>query len=257
MQHKPYQAPLYSFFSPGIYRSAAREWGGLGYGYLFLLILSAGAVLSIPLHLSVSKFFNQEYPALVNQLPDFSIDQGEFHCDAEMPYEIKDPKTGEVVAVIDTREEAKFPEGAKIKIGKDKLVARRSAFESRTFEFAPIDNFDKSILNSWVNTIANVIVPAFFLGFVLFGFVFAAFQALFYGLIGMLFAKILKIEVPYLALVRVAVVAITPVIVIDLALKAASINIPAWFLIAGGLELVALFLGVRSLRQSNTAEPSS
>lgn len=254
MKYKPYQTPLLSFFSPGIYKSAAREWSGLAFGYLFLLVLAVGAVLSISMHLSVSKFFSQDFPTVMKQVPDFSIQQGELHCDVDMPYEIKDPKTGEVVAVIDTRDDATFPEGTKLKIGKDKLVAKRNAFETRTFEFAPIDNFDKKTLSSWISTIAAVIVPAFFVGFVLFGFIYAAIQVLIYGLVAMLFAKILKVEAPYLALVRIAVVAVTPVIVLDLCLKIASFNLPFWFLIAGILELAALFFGVFSLKKEDIAQ---
>ena len=252
VQIKPIKAPLFSFFSADLYRSAARDWGGIAFGYLFLLVLAISIIYSIKLQFGLSDFVSSDFSEAFKKMPEFKVENGEFKCSESMPYLIKEPKTQEVIGVIDTRDNAEFPQDVKMKISKSEVSVKKSAFETRTFEFAKFPDFDKEAVKGFVETMALFLIPMFFVVWLFGSFVFACVQVLIYALIGMLFAKILKVELDYPALVRLAVVAVTPVLIIDSVMKLLAVEFPygmgiiVWPLLTAAIALGYLFFGVKS-----------
>jgi hypothetical protein len=94
---------------------------------------------------------------------------------------------------------------------------------------------------------AVVIFPFALLG----SYVFRIAQALIYGAIGMLFALMHKSKMPYITVIRIAVVAVTPPIILRTLQNVFGVAIPLaglwYFLIAMGY----LFFGVRAASRGN------
>lgn len=246
MQNKPYLAPFLSFFSASLYRSVGREWGGLAFGYLAVVIVFITSVFGLYIQMGANNVFGKEIPRIMNQVPDFKIEEGILEAKVEMPYEIKDPKTGDLIGVMDTREGAEIPETVPLRITRSELTVERNQIETRTIKFEQLPTFDKKMLLEWISTISGLFVPGFVIAFLICAIIFAYIQVLIYALFGMLFSKLLKVDLGYPALVRLSAVSITPVILIDLILKLTSTNFVVWPILAMTISLVYLFFGVRA-----------
>ena len=96
------QAPGLAFFSKDLYRDVAKNWTGLGFGYL-LMVLSVSWLFSMgPISSELGGFFNKEAPELIAQVPELVIKGGELSINEPQPYYIVDPASGENAAIIDT-----------------------------------------------------------------------------------------------------------------------------------------------------------
>ena len=83
--------------------------------------------------------------------------------------------------------------------------------------------------------------------------VFRILQSLLYGAIGLLFASMLKTELGYPAAVRLAVIAVTPVVLLDTVFGLAGVTVPYGWLLGIGIALGYLFFGVRAAAEPETA----
>jgi len=113
-------------------------------------------------------------------------------------------------------------------VTKTEATVKKSEFETRTFSFAKVEEFtlDQEKITGWLTVARKVAVPVLYPLAVLGSFVFRIIQVLVYAAIGMLFASWFKSRRPYISLIRLSVVAVTPCIIIKTVLGALQINIP-------------------------------
>lgn len=241
--------PILSFFSGELYRDVGLNWRGICFGYLFLLV----AVCTIPrvfmLQERISLFIDEQAPPLIEQVPKITITNGQVHVDELQPYYIKAPDGNEVLAIIDTTGEIQSLDStdAFALLTKTKLIHRQSNVEYRTYDLSEVQKFvlDKSRIRGWLNIVKKLIVPVL-LPFILLGsYIFRIIQALIYAAIGLIFAAFCRIKLSYDALVRLAVVALTPCIIVRTIFEMVSVHLPIaglWFFL---LAMGYLFFGVR------------
>ena len=250
--------PLLSFFSRELYRDVALNWKGVGFAYLLLLLAVCSVPRIIMIQKGLSHFIDKEAPPFVEQVPRITITNGEASIDQPQPYYIKDPDSNDVLAIIDTTGEIQSLEGteAVVLLTKTKLIHRQSEMEYRTYDLSKVQEFalDKERIMGWLNTAKKFLVLALY-PFVLLGaFIFRIIQALIYGAIGLLFASWCKVELSYAALLRLAVVAVTPCIIVRTVFELAAVHLPwagLWFFL---LAMGYLFFGVKA--NSQPEEPS-
>ncbi|MFO7871403.1 MAG: DUF1189 domain-containing protein [Kiritimatiellia bacterium] len=245
-----YQVPLLSFFSKEVYRDAALRWKGTGLLYLLLLLAVCWFPAFLRLKSDFSNLVREEAPAIISQIPEFRIQDGKASIDEPQPYYITNPETGEAIAVIDTTgtitsfEEA----GAMCLITEDRLTYRQDKSRRETFEFKDIKEWtvDGEKAAVWLKRINGLMLPVIFPAVVLFSYPFRIIQALIYALIGILFARWCNSERSYVSLLRLAVVALTPALVVHTVLTAAEITLPLgglWYFLA---SMGYLYFGVRA-----------
>ncbi len=249
--------PLLSFFSKELYRDVGLNWKGVGFGYLFLLL----AICTIPgmfkFQKGLSKFIDEQLPQFVNQVPKITIEKGEVHIDEPQPYYITVPDSNKIVAIIDTTAQIQSLDNtdAFVLLTKTKLLSRQSKSEVRTYDLANLQHFvlEQSTVMKWLDIGKRVLVPMFY-PFVLLGsFIFRIIQSLIYAAIGLVFAGWCKTKLSYPSLIRLAVTAVTPCIIVRTVLESASIKIPLpglWFFLAA---MGFLFYGVRACSQTTGA----
>jgi hypothetical protein len=242
--------PILSFFSGELYRDVGLNWRGICFGYLFLLV----AVCTIPrmflLQKSISLFIDEEAPPLIEQVPKIMITNGQVHVDELQPYYIKATDSNDVLVIIDTTGEIQSLDDtdAFILLTKTKLIYCQSDVEYRTYDLSGVKEFvlDKVRLMGWLNIVKKLIVPVL-LPFILLGsYIFRMIQALIYAVIGLIFAAFCRVKLSYDTLVRLAVVAITPCIIVRTIFEIASVHLPMaglWFFL---LAMGYLFVGVRA-----------
>ena len=249
-----FHLPILSFFSGELYRDVALNWRGVCFGYLFLLILICTIPRMFHIKNRISLFIDEEAPSLLENVPKISITDGQVQIDEPQPYYIMAPDSNEVIAIIDTTGEIQSLDDtdAFILLTKTKLIHRQSDVEYRTYDLSDVKEFelDENRIMGWLNTFKKLVLPLFFPFILLGSFVFRIIQALIYAAIGLVFASIYNLKLSYNSLLRMAVVAITPCIIVRTVFKIASVQIPMsglWFFL---LAMGYLFFGVWSISQA-------
>ncbi|HAS54427.1 MAG: hypothetical protein A2X56_06385 [Nitrospirae bacterium GWC2_57_13] len=246
-----FQAPYLSFFSRAFYHDVGKNWKGVAFGYLLLLLAVLWIPVMITAHMKLSDFITREAPKIVNQIPKITITNGEVSIDKPVPYSIIDPESGTEILLIDTSGQTTSVDQteALALLTKDKLMIRQQhRSEIRVYDLSSVDAVTID------SDMARTIVESFRRWFAVFAYPFAlagsyAFrivQALIYGLFGMLFATILKVTLDYPALLRLSVMAVTPVLIITTIATVFSLSLPMPWLLGFGIAMAYLFFGVRA-----------
>jgi hypothetical protein len=245
-----FHVPVLAFFSKKLYRDVALRWKGTAFGYLLLLLAVCWVPGMINIHAGVAEFVANEAPKLVSQIPVVTIVDGQASIDEPQPYYILDPDSGEALIVIDTTGDITSLEEteAQALITRTGAIYRKSAIETRTFNFSEIDRFvlTQNRIYGWLDAGKRYAAPVLYPFCVLGSFIFRILQALLYAAIGLLIARLLKTERSYDDLLRLSVVAVTPAIIAVTLLDLAGIVLPfagLWFfLVAMGY----LTFGIRA-----------
>jgi hypothetical protein len=211
------------------------------------------ALLWIPVtiksHRDFGRFVNNDAKQLTEQIPAVTIKNGQASTDAPMPHSIKDPKTGATLAIIDTVDtsvEANNPSVPLI-LTKTKVILRKNPTETQIVDLAGVQSFylDRARVEGWLATARTWFFPAFYGLAVLFSFIFRGIQILIYALIGLGFAAMLNAKLNYLTLMRLAAIAITPVMILNLLFELVRFHPPGWMLLGIIIGLGYLFFAVK------------
>jgi len=244
-----FHVPALSFFSKKLYIDVGLNWKGVNFLYLLLLLAVCWIPTVINLHRGISNFVNNEAPAIVNQVPEITITDGQVSVKETQPYYIKDPDSNEPLAIIDTTGQIKSLEDtdAFCLLTGNKLITKKSEFENTTYDLSNVKAFavDSERITGWLQIgrkfLAVVIYPFALSG----SYVYRIIQALIYAAIGLLFASFCKTTLSYAALIRLAVVAVTPCIIVSTILGLTGTSVPPYLYLV--LALAYLFFAVKSI----------
>ncbi len=244
-----FHVPALSFFSKELYIDVGQNWKGVNFLYLLLLLAVCLIPRTINLHRGISNFVNNEAPAIVNQVPEITITDGQVSINETQPYYIKDPDSDELLAIIDTTGQIESIEetDAFCLLTGNKVIIKKSKFENRTYDLSNVKAFalDSEQITGWLHIgrkfLAVVIYPFALLG----SYVYRIVQVLIYAAIGLLFASFCKTTLSYAALTRLAVVAVSPCIIVGTILGLADTSIPYFLYLVAAL--VYLFFAVKSI----------
>jgi hypothetical protein len=257
-RYRIFQAPVMSFFSPSFYRDVDQHWKGTGFAYLLLLLAICWVPTFIQFHLSIADYVEHRAPAITAQVPLIRIVKGEASVDVAQPYKIVDPDSGTVLALIDTTGKTASLEGSEALalLTKTEVIVKKNDVETRSFNFKNVKNFtvDQQRISGWLKVFRRYVAVVFYPFAVMGSFVFRIVQALIYAAIGLLFAKWLKTNRPYLTLVRLSVMAVTPVIIVSTVVDAAGLKIPWPGLLYFMAAMVYLFLAIKTVSHQESGE---
>lgn len=249
-QYRLFQAPIMTFFSPRFYRDVALHWKGTGFAYLFLLLTISVIPNVVRVHNLIGDYIIDKTPAIISQVPHINIINGELSADVEQPYTIKDPDSGEVLVLIDTTGDIVSYEmvGAHSVLKKNELIFKKSEVETRIISLKKIEYFtiDQQKVSGWLDLLRKFFALFLFPFSVVGVFVYRIIQMLVYAAIGLLFVKCCKSNISYQALIRLSVMAVSPIIVFSTVMGIINVNIPfqgiIYFIVAMGY----LFMGVKA-----------
>ncbi len=245
--------PLLSFFSKELYRDVGLNWKGVGFVYLFLLLAICSVPRMFKIQAFLSRFIDKEVPPLIEQVPRITITDGQVNADVPQPYYVRDPDSNDILAIIDTTGETEslVDTNAYALLTKTELIYRKSDVEYRIHDLSDVKEFvlDEGRIRGWLNFAKKTLVPVLYPFVVLGMFLFRIIQALIYGVIGLLFASWCRVKLSYDSLLRLAVVAITPCIIVKMIFEMTSIHLQMsglWFFL---MAMVYLFFGVKACSQ--------
>jgi len=237
-----------SFFSKSLYRDVAKNWRGTGLLYLLLILALLWIPTIIKGHLGFARFADNDAKAITQQIPAITITNGHASTNVPQPYFIKDPKSGETLALIDTRDNSEAGNtSVPLVLTETKFVTNKSASETRIYDLSSVGNFsvDQTRVEGWLGIARQWFFPEFYPLAILFSFIFREIQLLIYALIGLLFARMLNANLDYQTLMRLAAISITPVLVLNLLFEFLPVRIPGWLLLGIVIELGYLFFAVK------------
>src|SRR5258705_3112365 len=239
---------ILSFFSKSLYRDVAKNWRGTGLLYLLLILALLWIPTIIKGHLGFTRWVDQDAKGITQQIPPITITNGHASTNVPLPYFIKEPKTGETLALIDTRDNsAAGNTSVPLVLTETKLITNKSATETRIYDLSSVGNFsvDQTRVEGWLGTASQWFFRALYPLGVLFSFIFRGIQVLIYALIGLLFARMLNANLDSKTLMRLAAISITPVLVLNLLFEFFPVRIHGWLLLGIVIELGYLFFSVK------------
>jgi len=238
-----------SFFSKSLYRDVGKHWRGTGLLYLLMVLALVWIPTIIKGHLEMSRWIDGDSKEITKQIPAITISNGQVSTDVTTPHFIKDPKTGNDIAIIDTTGTYTTLENtqAKFLLTKSKLIVSRSAGRTETYDLSGAQSFyvDRSRVEGWLVTAKVWFVPVLYPLALIFSFIFRAIQILVYALIGLLFARMLHANLNFKTLMRLAAISITPVLILNLLFEFVPVHIPWWSLLGIVIALAYLFFAVK------------
>jgi hypothetical protein len=244
--------PLYlSFFSRDLYQDVRTNWKGTGFVYLLLLLAITWAPIMVKLHLGISEGVKQEAPKYIEQVPKITIARGEVSIDQPVPYTISEPGSRAPLMVIDTSGTITSFEQtiAPVLLTKNKLMYQKPhSTETRIYDLSKINAFtlDRDVVNHWVQAFRKYFAALAYPFALAASCVYRILQMLLYAAIGMLFVSMLKAQLDYLTVLRLASVSITPVIILSTLLSLTGLRIPFLWLLCFVIAMGYLFFAVKA-----------
>ena len=248
-QYKIYHPVLLSFYSRLLYQDVARNWKGVGFLYLFLILTACWALTMFKVHKSFTEAVNNYAPGIIRQIPEITIQNGKVSVEGPQPHFINDPETGKPLMIIDTTGQYTSLEntGAGILLTKNKLIVKRNARETRIIDLSDVEGFyvDQNRVSGWVSAVrdwfAIIALPFALIG----SYIYRVVQVLIYAAIGILFTKITKSTLDYQVLLRLTSIAITPVIILNTLQILLGLSIPFFGLLCFLIAMGYLFYAVK------------
>jgi Protein of unknown function (DUF1189) len=251
------RAFILSFYSRDLYREVVKKWKGPGLVYLAVLLVFCWAAQMMKVQTGITHFVRQDGAVLVHHVPDISISDGRVSTNVETPYYIKD-RNGTVVAIIDLTGQYTSLKNtsAKLLLTRDHLLFKNNG-KMRTTDLENVKSFhmDQARAEKWLHFVRTWVAIVFFLVALVFSFIYRTIQALIYALIGMLFAGIMKVKLDYLTLMRLAIVAVTPAIIVDTLHGLWNIHTPLWSLVCFVIAMAYLAFGIKANASQKAETP--
>ena len=243
--------PLFmSFYSKDFYRDVAQNWKNYAFLYLLFLLALCSVVKTVKIHYDLSDFLTKHAPAFISQFPAVTFSNGKASIEADEPYFIKDPNSGEDIIIIDTTGQINSlnDTSAVMLLTETKLIIKKSDRQTQVFALSEIEDFriDKDAIYGWLRIVQKWLAVIFFPFFVLGSFVYRLVQVMIYGIIGMLFASILKTDIEFQSLISIAIMAITPVVILDTLMGPPGLSAVFWRFLCFLISMGFLFYGIKA-----------
>ncbi len=255
-----FQALPLSFFSRDLYRDVGRNWKGVGLIYLLLLVTLITLSILFRMQLAITQWARDDGVRMVDQLPTIRIQHGVVQVDRATPITITD-RRGTAIAIIDTSSSPVSLEGSKAEalLTRNRLYVRKSAAETRVFDLSRIESFtlDRARAKRWLRMLTTLLAVAI-VPFILVGlYAFRLIQQLIGSVVIFLIARASNLQLDFSARMRVAAVALTPALLIEVVLFLANVSPPFWGLVWCAITLGCYVFAVRAITEAEPVAPGT
>lgn len=252
-----------ALYSGSLYREVADSWHGRSFLYLLVLLaicwIVIASVFTVQIHTKVCNFAQE-----LNQsnLPAISFKAGIASTKATTPFYIKDAKSKKTIIIIDTKNKIRnFHQlNATVLIQKKSISIKDSLgkIEQYFYPKKMTTNIGPKQIQSFLHRSGVWLAPLLFaiilLGGLIISYIYRTIQILIYALIGKLFCLILKRELYYESLMSLAIISITPPIIISTILLAFSISYPFELISYFVLAMIYLFFIIKTMPKKSLKE---
>lgn len=254
-----FNAPFFSIFDPGLYREVRYKWEGTNVFYLFGLILCILVISAVSWFIFFDKVYKDHSQRLVQQMPVMTFKNGELTIDRDSPY-LVEPEFAPSIALLkfDTTQDSTSSNGeAMVLFSKKTLVM---PFMSMPYPFGNTTLPPEAV--GGMLRMSTFTIPVLY---VLIGLPFLwtlhTMQAILYAGVAVLLAQMSATKLPFDAAMRLAIMAMTPVMLLSTALTVVQWTMGAMlpYLEHWGFITVPIVIGylVFAIRSSSTRPPET
>lgn len=247
-----------SFFSRSLYRDVGQNWRGSGFAYLLLLLAICWIPILFLFDRSLDAFVAHEAPAMIAKVPVVTIKNGNLSINADLPYIIKDEGNVPFIVInpnADYDELSKQP--GQIYVMKNKIAIRKDANQTQIIDIPKETNMTlgPEQVSAGVKFINRWLAAIFYPILVISSYIYRVIQALLYAGIGsLIISRMVGVRLDYTTILRLATIAVTPVIVISTVLDIFSISFPFQLLLYFVITMLYLGFGIKANKDSVAAQ---
>jgi hypothetical protein len=256
-----------SFYSRALYRDVASRWNGLGLIYLLMLLAFCWLPSPVRWSIGLREFAATNGQAMADQLPTIAIEDGVMTASPAgrhvVRLDFEDRRVDEGSLIIDDSVDAIVADDVTadtfILTRREAAMIRPARNERRVWALTPAVDMtvEPQDVANFFTSMAVWLPSIGYAGAVTGSFVTRFAQSLLYGAIAVAYARRRRVSLPYKAAIRLAIVAMTPVIVIRTVVWFNPTE-PAWYWrwpAAIMVTLAYLAYGIRALAEP--AEPAN
>lgn len=250
-QRGPKQFPFFMgyflFLSPKLWRDVGRNWGGICFFYMLLLLLATWLAVLIPINTKIKGFVDKDSRALTDQIPHVKVVNGIVSIDKPEPYTITDPENGQPIVIFDTTGKTTAPPIPGVLVTRDSILVRDQT-QTRTVDLKGQNgDFDSQTAHNLLAKLHSYFLPVGLPAMTLLWMIGALILMLLGGAIGSGFSSSQQANLSFGATMRLTAIAMTPGILLNTALAFTSFS-PGCFvyLIDVAITLVVLFMAVKA-----------
>lgn len=249
-EYNIFQAIWMSFYSKKLYQDVATHWGGKAFLYMLVLLALCWVVLTIQMQHSLNSLYRAQGDKLAAQMPVLTIKDGVISTPENHPYVITNPDTNEKLAVIDTTGQYTTTQQAntRLLVTQNTIIMQTDPNETKTYQLSKTVNarIDPNDINGFLKKNLRFAWIFFFIIFLIASYIFRIIQALVYALIGKFFGLIAGVKLSYDQILQIALVAVTPAVILATILNIFNITFPYQYLLYFILAMIYLFFGIKS-----------
>lgn len=255
-KHHILESLFLSFYSKSLYQDVAKEWKGLALGYLLLVMAICWLPFSYDFHQFLNQYSSQILPDVVKQIPIITIAKGKLSIDKPEPYIVKQPGDGVTLIVFDTsgRYTSLDQVNTLVLATQDKVMVRDNIGSTSKVTIYSLAKFKDTVISK--ADIAYVADRIVFWSSVLMypisvivAFVYRLLEALILGGAGVLFAHLIHVKLTYQTTARLAVVALTPILILSTLIEYFSLPVPQLTLIGSLLAIGYLGYAIQAQKE--------
>lgn len=241
-----------SFYSGDLYDDVAQNWTNITFVYLLLLLSIAWIPVMPRINDTIQTWTDVSVSKIVDQVPDITIENGKVSVSAMGPVLIQDPDTDQTILIIDVSGQYTSLDDtdASMLVMETKIIIRQSPSEVKTYPVPYGEEGERIVINrdvlyQWMDMFKSILSIILYPILVIASFVYRVIQIIIYGAIGLLFVQHLKATLEYSVLTRLAVIAITPAVILDTFHMMMDVSFPFWWLICFVLSMSYLYFGIK------------
>ncbi len=250
--------PVLSFFSPGVYRDVAVRWRGTGMAYLLFVVALVMIPQAAATHVDLRNIVNQLAPAILPQLPTIFVKAGVVTVEPPGERTINDPRTGQPMLHIDTAREGTTldADAPPMVLTGNALLLRRTDGEVQVVSLAAVDGLklDAASVMATLQVMQALAVPVLYPLSVAVLFLAQLIKALLLAWVGRMYTSRMTAQLKFRVCLRLAMVALTPPLVVGSIMDALHVVVPLSFVVATVATFSYMMMGVASVYEEEPDE---
>lgn len=224
--------PLWmAFYSGDIYDDVARNWRYQPFIYLAILLAIGWLPRTMQIQTMVNDWVSIEAPFLIDQIPTITIADGQLTTSVNAPVMVRD-RADRVFMIIDATGQYTSLDGtdANLLLTKTEIHIRDGAsnVQRQPLPDGPPETLTKEALYEIADLIRSLINTLLFPFLIVVSYIFRMAQVLVYALLGNHYLTALRKQLSYRTLVHLAIIAITPSILLDGLHDMMATPFPSW-----------------------------
>jgi len=247
-----------SFYSRSFYREVAEKWRARTFLYLLILLAICWVFISITRTVNFYNMLHEELTVISTQMPVMTVTDGVAKTQQQGTFYIKLPQSGKLLAVVNTDGSFKnFDKSeATVFISKDAvLIKSNSKIDTYKYPSMLKGTISPMQIQSHMSAMKYLGIPFTAIVLYLLGlfvaYIYRIVQSLVYALIGWLFTVILGRKLDYVQNLNIAMVAITPSIILCTLAYVLNVSFRFDWLAYFVLSMLYLLFGVTSQPSRN------